>query len=395
MEVFIWPNQVEFFRHKVALMSKHLPRMPKIEFSEPFWAKQYINTIDRDYEGRKVLNRTRNQIQVVKVTIEEIKSEGWILVADIRHKEGITGMVSSKYFSQIPKKFGLDYKVCDYCGKSHSNRTLSHIIYNENTGEWKQIGSTCVSKMFGNDYLNQFVIQMNKVVDLAKGCYCGDDFDNWLSSAPDHSWQIAYKVEDILPFVFEYRKQINSNWEKVYWDDNNERVPGTTDKLWDFYASRKDEIKENPVLYCQVLDYVNNLESSEFNDSIKDSFRDGYILWKEVFKVFFAVKMYEDSLTEGDWQEKTKDFEYGKPILLKNVEFVSSEYFWDDYYRTGSYDVTFKNADGIVFLKSFSSTNAYEKFKNADGTYTFSCPCGRIDNRRRQVILKGRCSKAA
>lgn len=61
--------------------------------------------------------------------------------------------------------------LCEHCGKNISNRLLTFILRNEKTGEYKQVGSTCV-KNFVSDYrnitsiinfLNEYTNYMNDV----------------------------------------------------------------------------------------------------------------------------------------------------------------------------------------------------------------------------------------
>lgn len=391
MKVYILPSEKDKFVHKLSLMSKHLEKMPRVEFSEPKWMKKKTTVIhDKGWGG---IGKEIETIEVIEVTIEDIEQGQWVLVADVFYKEGIVAMLSHKYFKDMPTKFGLDYKACDYCGKNHPNRTKAHVVFNPTTGEWKQIGSTCVSKMFGSEYLNSFTVQLYKVVEVCSGCMDPDLLGGWMARIPDHSWQKAYSVDALLPVVKGYRDEVDKQWKKSWFNtETRHKEPGTTDFLWDYYYENVSRFELDEGLSKAVRGFVSSLGDDEFNRDIKQAWEDQYIQKWEIYKVFFALKMYEDSLTVGQWENQKAAFVVGEKINLLNVSVVKKEEGRDEYgYFTY---ITFKNKEGVLFSKSFTSTSALEiDCKNPDGTYSFSAKCVHIDDRKRMVKLGGRISR--
>ena len=52
MKVYILPSEKDKFVHKLSLMSKHLEKMPRVEFSEPKWMKKKTRVIyDKGWGG--------------------------------------------------------------------------------------------------------------------------------------------------------------------------------------------------------------------------------------------------------------------------------------------------------------------------------------------------------
>ena len=138
MTAYILPEFKEKFEKLINSASRHLERKPTITFSEPM-TKTKHTYINWKCDGEHGQNKYKEVITVIEVTIDDITSGDWVLVANVFFKEGIVGMVSGKYYKDIPSHLGLDYAKCDYCGHTHPNRTKSHIVYNTKTGEWKQI----------------------------------------------------------------------------------------------------------------------------------------------------------------------------------------------------------------------------------------------------------------
>ena len=391
MKVYILPSEKDKFVHKLSLMSKHLEKMPRVEFSEPKWMKKKTRVIyDKGWGG---IGKEVETIEVIEVTIEDIEQGQWVLVADVFYREGIVAMLSHKYFKDMPTKFGLDYKACDYCGKNHSNRTKAHVVFNPTTGEWKQIGSTCVSKMFGSEYLNSFTVQLYKIVEVCSGCMDPDLLNGWMARIPDHSWQKAYSVDALLPVVKGYRDEVDKQWQKSWFNtETRHKEPGTTDFLWDYYYENASRFELDEGLSKAVRGFVSSLADDEFNRDIRQAWEDQYIQKWEIYKVFFALKMYEDSLTVGQWENQKAAFVVGEKINLLNVSVVKKEEGRDEY--GGFTYITFKNKEGILFGKSFTSTRALENdCKNPDETYSFSAKCVYIDDRKRMVKLGGRISR--
>lgn len=85
----------------------------------------------------------------------EIEVEGvavinhWELIAKIEHEHG--GCIISKidFDAEIPEKYMLsDYCVCEHCN-SKRLRKVVYILRNMQTGEFKQVGSSCLKDFTG------------------------------------------------------------------------------------------------------------------------------------------------------------------------------------------------------------------------------------------------------
>lgn len=402
MKVYILPEFRESFQKKVAEASKHLACPPKMTFSEPM-EKTKKTIVATKCDGEVDFKKYKEVVTVIEVDMDEITSGDWVAVADVHYHEGIVGMVSSKYFEDIPKQFGLDYAKCDYCGGIDHDRKLSHIVHNTKTGEWKQIGSSCSKKMFNAGDICKFTIKLYEVFQQTIACVGDEEWGGWCGRIPDHSWQRAYNIDEIVSAVVGYRKDVNPNWEKAERNSRGYKIgEGTTDLLLAYYEKRVDELVIDEEYNRKVREFVESLpddhgyddwlaEDTGFNWKLKKAFEDGFIQSKDFYTAFFAVKMYEDSLTAPEFEEKVKGMEKGSYIDLVGATLIE-RFECEGYY--GWSTIAKFEYNGVVFTKSFSNWSSTEtSYKKEDGKFYFSAPIDYINRKKREVRLCGSCRK--
>ena len=97
-----------------------------------------------DDKGRKVLE--------VCLDVESIKIAGWKFVARIDHSQETGNIIRNVPNSGIdlPEMFRTAAPNCDHCGHRRMRRD-TFVVHNEQTGEFKQIGSTCLADFLGHD----------------------------------------------------------------------------------------------------------------------------------------------------------------------------------------------------------------------------------------------------
>lgn len=241
-------------------------------------------------------------LDVIEITIDDLKLDDWVLVASVYHKEGIISKVSNEYFKFIPNKFGLNYTKCDHCGKVHSGRNESNIIYNPITNDWKQIGTACINKIFTDGkYLSRFMVKLINVIQKNGGC-SGSNYTTWIKSYKETNNIIqAVNINYLIPIITEYRKN-HKQWVKTHYEDGY-KVLGSTHHLKDMYYDN-NEYTPDQNYNNKIFDFVKNLEAkTDFIADIKESFEAEYVNLYEISKVFFAVKMYEDQFDQADFKE--------------------------------------------------------------------------------------------
>lgn len=410
MRYYIFPNQRDLFVKKFNQATKHLDPKPKMTIGEAIY-KTETTIMDFGEEGQHVDKR---KVLVLPIDVEEITSGDWVLVSDVYYREGFKTMVNSRYYKDIPEQFGTEYTRCDYCGHSHPDRKQAHIVYNTRTGEWKQIGTSCGKKMFRGGDIAKFSVSLYNLIDMCGGC-TEESFGGWCRRQPDHSFLIAHRVDVMIEAVRRYRRDVEHDWIKrdgyrgTYTFIVTEE--GTGARVWKYYGENADSIKNGmDADYAKaVCEYVKGLENDDrksynpfnmeerveegFKSGIKRAFADGFILEQDLYRVWFAIKMYEDSLTFGDWEKAKAPFVQGEKFNFVNAKLTHSHEGYDEFYGT-DYTYCEFEYNGVKFTKSFSNYVAFiDSFKVAPNTFTFACKIGYIDDRKRQIRLEGRCSK--
>lgn len=102
---------------------------------------------------KKEHGATERECLILSVNFD-IKINGWQFIASIDHLN--TGNIVKSAVSDItlPEKYRTaKYTTCDHCHTSRY-RKQTHIVYNENTNEFKQVGSSCLKVYTGLDVAN-------------------------------------------------------------------------------------------------------------------------------------------------------------------------------------------------------------------------------------------------
>lgn len=413
MEFYITPDKREECANKIAKMFKHFSVQPQVTYSPVQKVTKRIVTV---YSGgcpeENGLTRRHQVLDAIQVTIEDIIAGEWTLVASVYYQEKVVTMVDSSLFKQIPEQYGLEYTKCDYCGGNHGSRKESHILYNNNTHEWKQVGSACIEKMIpGGKYLNKLMLKLDELIEIKLG---GCDSLMWASGswAPaDHYWQSALDIEDAIALVKLYRED-HPQWKKAEYEYGHKVADGTATFLKEFVECEGNRAmaKRDPEYFAKVKAYVDNLEGGysfngwesepTMNQKIKDAFENGVITVGEMYLAFFAQKGYEDSLTTADFSAVVEKLGITKGLKKTfNVQLLNVDRFEiDDYYYHGTryvYDCTFKDLDtGLTIKKEVSHTGVIDPFCVGDDKYKFTGTVKYIAYKAQTIVLGGRLSKA-
>lgn len=390
MTIYILPDKVDAFKKKLNRMISHLEIKPFVTYSEPTQHKiTDLHIYNKGWDGRA---KNVYFLDLIEVTIDGVCQGDWIMVATVFHQEGITKMINTELFKHKPSQFGSNYYKCDHCGRKESRRNTSHIIFNVKTNEWRQVGSTCVNKMFDNGkYLAEFSVNLFNCIEENFGC-CIDNLSGFWGRIPDHYYQQAISVKDMVHCVRDFREAGNTKWKKPEYEGRIKVADGTTTDLNDFYNTWVDNPKIDEKFYGVVSEFVKGLDDeSDFNVNIKKAFEAEYIARHEVYIPFFAVKMYLESLNPYDKQVAKAGIKVGEKFAIEGS--IKKKHFYEGFYGCG-YEITIvDNKTGFEFIKDTSNPDLFEKFTDKEGIIRFSSAIGFIDCRRNHIKLSGRISK--
>lgn len=224
------------------------------------------------------------------------------------------------------------------------------------------------------------------VIDKYSGC-TADDFRMWVENPMNFKREIVYSISSIIPIIIGYKNDVSDVWEKSYGNTHS----GTTQKIKSYYESKCVGGVDDQDAYYKIGAYLDSLnDSNPFTADIKDSWSKGYIRWNEIYRVWFAMKMYDEYTTKDMWDMIAKKYAEGSVITLNRVRMTEHENIDDSYYGSTT-KCTFVDEDGVKFVKYMSSMLELEtKCKNEDGTYSFIASVKRVNNLSRTISLGGR-----
>ena len=399
MDFYILPERKAECERKLELMFKHWEVKPTIEFGN---VEKVVSRTLYDYgsDGSELVKYT---FDAVKVTIGDMEAEELVLVAEVLYNENIVTVVNAKYYKDMPKEFGLLYDKCDYCGGTHTKRIKSYILYNKNTHEYKQIGSTCFNKVFAKcKYLGSIIEKLSYYIKISIG---GCDEEGWHGGwyAPDNTWKKAIRFDMAIAACVDYIKENGEvEWIKPEYDKVRKIKSGTNDFLQDHFSGQK-EWKVKRALYERIKKFYDNKEGKtdeygepDMTQKIKNAFVDEWIKSGEMYLAFFALKSYNASLTAPDWLKAIEDAGIVKGEKYDFVGNINITVYsgYDEYYGAWE-EIIAKGKDeksGLMFVKQLSHKNVCEPYKREDGKYAFTCKVVWINNNKREIKLGGRLS---
>lgn len=103
----------------------------------------------------KPYKETKEEVECLILSVNfNIKVNGWQFIASIDHLENGNIIKSAVNNITLPVEYRTaKYTTCDHCN-TERYRKQTHIVYNETTKEFKQVGSTCLKSYTGIDVNN-------------------------------------------------------------------------------------------------------------------------------------------------------------------------------------------------------------------------------------------------
>ena len=401
MEFYISPETKQQVEHKINLMFKHLEEKPKVTFGT---VEKIIKETIYDY-GYSGHSRQRTKVEAIKVEIEDIRTSYWVLVATVDYQHNKLLMGDARYFKDIPEQYGLSYTKCDHCGAEHKHRNESHILYNEDTDEWMQVGSTCINKMInGGKYLNGLMMKLYDVITMYGGCDGDGWYHGWWKPSKSYLYE-GIQIEEAIAYCLNYMKENGDTWQKSEWNGSI-KTPGTNDFLID-KMRKGDPVEIDEDFFNKVRRYFDDMERGEDDEyngpsltqKIIDAFTNDFITLKEMYIPWFAITMYNNTFKKADFEDLVKKhgIEKGMEINIHGtLEALNAIETIDWRGEEGYvYEAIFKDdATGIKFTKEISYPSVIDRFKQEDGTYKFAGTIKYIAYKRQYVGLGGRLKKS-
>lgn len=139
---------------------------------------------------------------------------GWQFVGTVEFTDlgNIIRLADSSFEGKVPAKYLHTPKICEHCGKIR-NRKDTYLIYNAETGEFKQVGSSCLldyTRGLDADKCADIMSCLNKVIELSnkdfsEADFCGNGYE---------STGCGMDRKTVLPIAYAYVKQYG--YQRMY-----------------------------------------------------------------------------------------------------------------------------------------------------------------------------------
>lgn len=198
---------------------------------------------ETDEDGNEVTRK-----YIVVEAEGEAKAEGWVFAGTIEHTKAgnILRSVSDEY--KIPERYRDAEPYCEHCNTKRYRKD-TYVVYNEETGEFKQLGKSCLK-----EYTNGLSLEMTACVlkwlkDVEEHCYYGGG-----------SFKPFWEVKEVSRYFVETMR-------KFGWASSSAGESSTKNLAMNFYDLEhgtcrlfKEEIKKYTELAENVDFNVNHVE---------------------------------------------------------------------------------------------------------------------------------------
>ena len=251
----------------------------------------------------KVDDDTLRFVQVEASGIARVN--GWEFVATIEHNNPMNVIRAFRTEYEIPERYYTSAPICEHCN-SKRNRKDTYLIRNTETGEFKQVGKSCL-KDFTNGLSAEAVVQYISWFDeLIKG-----------ETPSGSSFPVYYKVETVVQLAVEavnlygYQKVV-SPYEEGYYRQSTKEVVidmlsgGRYAKVHEdkgFNTNREGNVEKA----AEVLRFVASMET-EFGyvSNLKTLCSGEYCQSRDLGIVVSAVACYNREMARKEKQEIEK-----------------------------------------------------------------------------------------
>lgn len=313
--VYSQKKEVELLAKKAMNKAKKFGiAAPNFEYSE-----KYLHHFEAtDYYGGDEFEVTPMIEEVFDVTItipEEMKLEGdWNLFAFIHHD--LDHIEQFDLTQVLPVEYGTHTKKCDHCQRKQS-RAKSYIIQNKTTGEFMQVGTTCLKDFLGIN--PDKWIKGYEAVSFFSNIILDSRGEFRMKNCGFHN--VAHNVKDALALASYW---INKDgYIKQEWKTEKIGEGRWGDEYRNVRTNEGEATMDKVAAYLEALDY-NKREGGEFNSEIVlDNHRDlpqEYINYFEELEVSKTGKTWKTDYETMEHYEVDDYTDFEKWLLSVKSE---------------------------------------------------------------------------
>jgi hypothetical protein len=298
------------------------------------------------------------------------KVNGWRFIATVDHTEA--GNIIRKMTDdvEVPEKYYTADPECEHC-HSHRHRKDTYIVYNEETNEFKQVGSSCLCDFTGGlsaeaaaSYISLF-----------------DSLMEFEAPGTGYTAKVWYEVRDVLRYAVDFVNHIGyASTQDSYGDYNPDSTKNKVIAALDYERGRATKIEremiddyrfkfgnhsEDPEVLETVETIINyfkeNDEAGDYMHNLRVIANSDYIEGKSIGYTVSMVATYNRHIQKVVERERRKsahaaeveasDYigEVGERIEVVSPAKVETVTYWENQFGT---TIRYKivDADGNVLM---------------------------------------------
>lgn len=299
------------------------------------------------------------------------KMNDWEFIATIQHMTPVNVVRAFNTEHEVPSRYYTAEPVCEHCG-SKRNRRDTYLVRNTVTGEFKQVGRSCL-KDFTNGLSAEAIAQYISWFDeIIKG------------EAPEESYKVYDSVEEVVQYAIEAIRLYG--YSKTRFDNDEYNRNSTKDVVLEQihrYGSYKKRIKEDGFdadkpdtkkLASDILTWIRSYELKDsygYMSNLKAVCTPDYCETRNVGMIVSVVTAYrrevEKAQVKANARENSSDWvgEIGGKIqnIKAECKLLTS---WDTMYGT-TYMYKFTDENGNIYVwktgKWLSKNGSTEPFE--------------------------------
>lgn len=217
---------------------------------------------------------------------------------------------------EIPNRFRHTENVCEHCNSKRYRNKL-YIIHNINTGEWKQVGGSCLSSYTHGLNLEYVVAYLDGITSLSE--------NDGIVGIRGKSYYnvkriIGYAVEVIDKtgyFNAQSRFPTKSFVARLVYDDpTKEAIKWINDSLKSFRCDISFDMKdfckeETEELVKKIIEYYQSLDdNTDFIHNVQVMLTEGYVLPENIGYLCYLPQGYAKHIKKEQEKAKRKEVEY-------------------------------------------------------------------------------------
>ena len=330
-----------------------------------------------NYEDPRTHTMTSAPIKVRCITVDvegHYIINGWRFLVTIEFTENgnIIRLADSSFESKVPAKYLHTPQICEHCGTIR-RRKDTYLIYNDETNEFKQVGSTCLleyTKGLDAEACAEIMSCLDRFVALSnKDC----DFDGFTGNGYD-STGYGMSRSTVLPIAYAYVKQYG--YERMFQGQGtaNDVLMMIWGGLRDEELQRRYESLKTPTddemaaidAYAEAIDdsqmgYMRNAKLAWLNKSLE--YRDFGLICSFVNTYLKEQAKIKEQAARVAERNNTYVGNIGDRITLKVKSarvLYTKDNSWSSYYAGCSWVMEIVDTEGHTYKWSASTNNINE-----------------------------------